>query len=138
MANCRQCFRFGLLNCFINFKIPKSPVETRHATSLRMTRGTCHVSTHDTRHATSLRMTHGLRMTHVLFITCIFFLNKLFFYPLIIAVLFTAMLFYFKIADKFNIIDKPNERSSHDYITIRGGGIVFWLAGVIYFIIGLL
>jgi UDP-N-acetylmuramyl pentapeptide phosphotransferase/UDP-N-acetylglucosamine-1-phosphate transferase len=29
-------------------------------------------------------------------------------------------------------MDKPNERSSHDYITIRGGGIVFWLAGTIY------
>jgi UDP-N-acetylmuramyl pentapeptide phosphotransferase/UDP-N-acetylglucosamine-1-phosphate transferase len=40
-------------------------------------------------------------------------------------------LFYFKIADKFNIIDKPNERSSHNYITIRGGGIVWWLAGVV-------
>jgi len=48
------------------------------------------------------------------------------------------MLFYFKLADKFNIIDKPNERSSHNYITIRGGGIVFWLAGVIYFLVGLL
>jgi len=65
-------------------------------------------------------------------------LNNLFFYLFIIAVLFTGMLFYFKIADKFNIIDKPNERSSHDYITIRGGGIVFWLAGAIYFVICLL
>jgi UDP-N-acetylmuramyl pentapeptide phosphotransferase/UDP-N-acetylglucosamine-1-phosphate transferase len=42
------------------------------------------------------------------------------------------MILYFKIADKYNIIDKPNERSSHDYITIRGGGIIFWLAGLIY------
>jgi len=42
------------------------------------------------------------------------------------------MLLYFKIADKYNIIDKPNERSSHNYITIRGGGIVFWLAGILY------
>jgi UDP-N-acetylmuramyl pentapeptide phosphotransferase/UDP-N-acetylglucosamine-1-phosphate transferase len=42
------------------------------------------------------------------------------------------MLLYFRIADKYNIIDKPNERSSHDYITIRGGGIVFWAAGVLY------
>jgi len=48
------------------------------------------------------------------------------------------MLLYFKIADRFNIIDKPNERSSHNYITIRGGGIVFWLAGVIYFVVRLL
>ena len=42
------------------------------------------------------------------------------------------MLLYFRIADKFNIIDKPNERSSHNYITVRGGGIVWWLSGLIY------
>ena len=65
-------------------------------------------------------------------------LNKLFFYPFVIAILFLAMLFYFKIADKFNIIDKPNERSSHNYLTIRGGGIIFWLSGVIYFVINLI
>lgn len=32
---------------------------------------------------------------------------------------------YFRIADKFNIIDKPNERSSHSSIVLRGGGIIF-------------
>ena len=41
-------------------------------------------------------------------------------------------LLYFKVADKFNIIDKPNERSSHTQITIRGGGVVFIIAGLIY------
>lgn len=35
---------------------------------------------------------------------------------------------YFKIADKFNIIDKPNERSSHSSIVLRGGGIIFLLS----------
>ena len=65
-------------------------------------------------------------------------LNKLIFYPLVAAILFIAMLFYFKIADKFNIIDKPNERSSHDYNPVRGGGIIFWLAGVIYFVVNLI
>lgn len=45
--------------------------------------------------------------------------------------LFVCELVYFKIADKFNIIDKPNERSSHNYITIRGGGIVFWAAAML-------
>ncbi|MDR0795487.1 MAG: glycosyltransferase family 4 protein [Tannerella sp.] len=54
----------------------------------------------------------------------------LLFYPFIAAVLFLAMLFYIKIADRFNIIDCPNERSSHDYITVRGGGVIFWLAGL--------
>ena len=32
---------------------------------------------------------------------------------------------YFRIADHFNIIDKPNERSSHTRIVLRGGGIIF-------------
>ena len=36
---------------------------------------------------------------------------------------------YFKVADHFNIIDKPNERSSHSTIVLRGGGIIF-LIGV--------
>jgi UDP-N-acetylmuramyl pentapeptide phosphotransferase/UDP-N-acetylglucosamine-1-phosphate transferase len=55
-------------------------------------------------------------------------------YPIIFIILFAGILLYFKIADKYNIIDKLNERSSHDYITIRGGGIVFWLAGMLYFL----
>ena len=71
---------------------------------------------------------HSLLITsiHLSPVTCRFFI-----YPVIIAVLFSAMLLYIKVADKFNIIDKPNERSSHNYITVRGGGIVWWLAGVI-------
>lgn len=32
---------------------------------------------------------------------------------------------YFRIADRFNIIDKPNLRSSHTSIVLRGGGIIF-------------
>jgi UDP-N-acetylmuramyl pentapeptide phosphotransferase/UDP-N-acetylglucosamine-1-phosphate transferase len=43
---------------------------------------------------------------------------------------FAGMLVYFRIADRHNIIDHPNERSSHDQITIRGGGIVFLLAAI--------
>lgn len=41
---------------------------------------------------------------------------------------------YFKVADRFNIIDKPNERSSHTLVTLRGGGIIFYFAALIYFI----
>ncbi|MBF4470282.1 UDP-GlcNAc--UDP-phosphate GlcNAc-1-phosphate transferase [Flavobacterium sp. HJJ] len=37
-------------------------------------------------------------------------------------------LIYFKAADYFNIIDKPNSRSSHTSITLRGGGIIFPIA----------
>ena len=43
-------------------------------------------------------------------------------YLIIAAVLIVAELVYFKIADKFNIIDKPNQRSSHSRIVLRGGG----------------
>ena len=42
-------------------------------------------------------------------------------------ILLVLELIYFKIADKFNIIDKPNERSSHSTIVLRGGGIIFML-----------
>lgn len=45
-------------------------------------------------------------------------------------------LLYFKIADKYNIIDKPNERSSHTDITLRGGGVVFIMAILLSFFLG--
>lgn len=57
-------------------------------------------------------------------------------YLIITLVLITSLVFYFRIADRFNIIDKPNERSSHTTTTIRGGGIVFSLAVLIAFFLG--
>ena len=42
--------------------------------------------------------------------------------------------FLFRIADKCNIIDKPNERSSHTRITLRGGGIIFYLGALTFFL----
>ena len=48
----------------------------------------------------------------------------------ITALLLILELVYFKIADHFNIIDKPNERSSHSSIVLRGGGIIFSLSMV--------
>ena len=57
-------------------------------------------------------------------------------YAIIFIVLLAAELAYFKIADKCNIIDKPNERSSHTRIVLRGGGIIFvialWIWSVVY------
>lgn len=57
-------------------------------------------------------------------------------YIIIFALLLVAELVYFKIADKCNIIDKPNERSSHSTIVLRGGGIIFlvgvWMWSVFY------
>ncbi|QQL50861.1 MraY family glycosyltransferase [Mucilaginibacter ginkgonis] len=47
---------------------------------------------------------------------------------LTIVVLFICEVIYFKIASHFNIVDKPNHRSSHTKITIRGGGIIFTIA----------
>ena len=49
-------------------------------------------------------------------------------YIIIAVLLVVAELVYFKIADKCNIIDKPNERSSHSTIVLRGGGIIFSLS----------
>lgn len=46
-------------------------------------------------------------------------------YAIIAVLLLAAELIYFKIADKCNIIDKPNERSSHTHLVLRGGGIIF-------------
>ena len=51
-------------------------------------------------------------------------------YGVLFVLLVLAELVYFKIADKFNIIDKPNERSSHSSIVLRGGGVIFSLAMV--------
>ena len=77
-------------------------------------------------------------------------------YLIIAVILVAAELLYFRIADKCNIIDKPNQRSSHTTIVLRGGGIIFaisilvWMAwqmilgnwgtvqGYLPFIIGLL
>lgn len=54
-------------------------------------------------------------------------------YLIILIVLFILELLYFKVADRFNIIDKPNERSSHTAITLRGGGIIFYVGALVYF-----
>jgi len=68
-------------------------------------------------------------------------------YLIIVIFLIITILSYFRIADHFNIIDKPNERSSHKKVTLRGGGIIFYfgvlaaslLFGIVYpyFLIGL-
>lgn len=42
---------------------------------------------------------------------------------------------YFRVAEHFRIIDKPNVRSSHKTITLRGGGIVFYFGALLFFII---
>ena len=57
-------------------------------------------------------------------------------YGVIAFLLLMVEFIYFKVADKFNIIDKPNERSSHKTIVLRGGGIIFtiglWIWSIIF------
>jgi UDP-N-acetylmuramyl pentapeptide phosphotransferase/UDP-N-acetylglucosamine-1-phosphate transferase len=47
---------------------------------------------------------------------------------------YLIIMLYFIIAKKYNIIDKPNERSSHLEPTIRGAGIIF---PIMYIVVGL-
>ena len=53
-------------------------------------------------------------------------------YLAVFLVLFVLELLYFRIADKFNIIDKPNHRSAHSEITLRGGGVIFPIAFLLF------
>ena len=46
-------------------------------------------------------------------------------YIIIAVLLLAAELLYFRIADRCNIIDKPNGRSSHTKVVLRGGGVIF-------------
>ena len=58
-------------------------------------------------------------------------MNTFLSYGIIFVILLVLELVYFKIADKCNIIDKPNERSSHSTIVLRGGGIIFPIAIIV-------
>ena len=53
-------------------------------------------------------------------------------YLIIAVLLMAAELIFFRIADYFNIIDKPNERSSHSTIVLRGGGIIFSISILVW------
>jgi len=54
------------------------------------------------------------------------------FYLLIALALFLVEIFYFPLANRFGIVDRPNHRSSHQNLTIRGGGIIFPIAIILY------
>lgn len=53
-------------------------------------------------------------------------------YITIAILLLLAELVYFRIADHFNIIDRPNQRSSHTRIVLRGGGIIFLIGAWVW------
>lgn len=52
-------------------------------------------------------------------------------YVIFAALMMLISLIYFKIAKIYRIVDKPNHRSSHTDLTIRGGGIIFPISLVI-------
>lgn len=56
-------------------------------------------------------------------------------YGIVLLLLFAMELLYFRIADKFNIIDRPNERSSHSTVVLRGGGVIFTLSMIVWAVI---
>lgn len=49
-------------------------------------------------------------------------------YAVSAVLLLMAEILYFKIAERFSIIDKPNNRSSHTGLVIRGGGVIFYIS----------
>lgn len=53
-------------------------------------------------------------------------------YSIIAAILVIAELAYFRIADKCDIIDRPNERSSHSTIVLSGGGVIFAISMLVW------
>lgn len=56
------------------------------------------------------------------------------YYIIVFVLLMVAELLYFKVAEKCNIIDNPNERSSHTTVTLRGGGIIFYFGVLAFFL----
>lgn len=55
-------------------------------------------------------------------------------YGLIALGLLIFFLLYWYFAKIYRIVDKPNERSSHSYTTISGGGIIFPVAAFLWFL----
>ncbi|MBD5190232.1 MAG: glycosyltransferase family 4 protein [Bacteroidales bacterium] len=56
-------------------------------------------------------------------------------YVIVTILLIFLELGYFRLADKYNIIDKPNLRSSHSSITLRGGGVIFLLGAWLFWVL---
>lgn len=56
-------------------------------------------------------------------------------YIVVFVLLIAIELLYFRIALRYRIIDVPNGRSSHTKPTILGGGVIFWVAALLYLVI---
>jgi UDP-GlcNAc:undecaprenyl-phosphate/decaprenyl-phosphate GlcNAc-1-phosphate transferase len=57
-----------------------------------------------------------------------------FYFVTIALVLLLILLVYLRLAKRYSLFDTPNERSSHSQITIRGGGVIFLIAVILYLI----
>ncbi len=54
---------------------------------------------------------------------------------IVFLILLLIALVYRRLATKFNIVDKPNHRSSHSHVTVRGGGILFPAAVIMWWVV---
>jgi len=55
-------------------------------------------------------------------------------YILLLIVLFVLQFAYLRVARRFRIIDEPNERSLHNFNTLRGGGVIFYIGVLLFFL----
>ena len=63
-------------------------------------------------------------------------MKSFYYYLVILLLLILAELLYFKMAERFGIVDKPTSRSSHNRVVLRGGGIIIpfgVLLGTLFF-----
>lgn len=54
---------------------------------------------------------------------------------IVFLILLLVLLIYQRLALKFEIVDKPNERSSHTHVTVRGGGILIPIAALLWWFV---
>jgi UDP-N-acetylmuramyl pentapeptide phosphotransferase/UDP-N-acetylglucosamine-1-phosphate transferase len=62
-------------------------------------------------------------------------MSDFFVYACVIATLVASEVTYFYFAQRFSIIDKPNQRSSHSVPIIRGGGVIFVFAVLEWYVL---
>ena len=62
-------------------------------------------------------------------------MNIWFTYAIIAVILAAVELVYFRFAQRCNIFDKPNERSSHTSVILRGGGVIFTISMIVWLVL---
>jgi len=54
---------------------------------------------------------------------------------IVFLILLLIALVYKRLAVRYNIVDKPNDRSSHSNVTVRGGGILIPMAALLWWLV---